>query len=139
MLQSEPRPSGSAMLHVQQHSHHSLCRLLGVRSALPHNAPRAPILLQHSPPHQIQPTAVDPFAVACESFSHESQTLWNSATTRVPHAAMDGHPMQAQIVEQVVHQALAAARYDALALVALLDPVADAAIPVGPVDGMAAY
>src|SRR5450759_469911 len=109
------------------------------RTFLCHSAARAPVILQHSPSHQIQPAVVDPLSIACHAFAREPQALGNRATARVPHAALDGHPVQAQIVEQVVQQALAATRDNALAPITLLDPVADAAIPVGPVDGMAAY
>src|ERR1017187_4549635 len=77
-------------------------------------------------------------AIACDAFAGEPQALGNGATARVQDAALDGHPVQAQIVEQVVQQALAATRDDALTPVALLDPVADVAIAVGPVDWVAA-
>src|ERR1035438_4319362 len=101
--------------------------------------PRAPVLLQHSVARQVQPVVVDPLAVACDAFPRKPQPLGNRPAARVQRAAVDGYAVQAQIVEQVVQQVFAATRDDALAPITLLDPVADAAIPVGPVDGMAAY
>src|ERR1035441_8527771 len=102
------------------------------------SAAGAPVVIEHSPAHQVEPAIVDPLAVACDAFAGEPQALGNGATARVQGAALDGHPVQAQIVEQVVQQALAATRDDALTPVALLDPVADVAIAVGPVDWVAA-
>src|ERR1039458_5839333 len=102
------------------------------------NPPCAPVVLQHAPRHQIQPVVVDPLAVADDAFAREPEPLGDGAASRVRDATVDGHAVQAQIVEEVVQEALAAARDGALSPMALLDPVADAATPVGPVDGMAA-
>src|SRR4030095_15213868 len=52
----------------------------------------------------------------------------------VRDAALNRHPVQPQIVEQVVEYALAASRHDTLTLIALLDPVTHTAMPVGPID-----
>ena len=57
----------------------------------------------------------------------------------IPRAALDGDAMQAGIVEQVIEQVGAAAGHDAAALARRVDPVADAAMAIVPIDRMATH
>src|ERR1019366_6758427 len=119
-------------------SYQRLSAFIGGQRLQRPGAARAPVVLQHAPRHQIQPVVVDPLAVAGDAFADEPEPLRDGATASVRDAAVDGDAVQAEIVEEVVQEALAAARDGALSPMALLDPVADAAIAVGPVDRMAA-
>src|ERR1035438_3131729 len=93
------------------------------------NPPGAPVALQHAPGHQIEPAVVDPLAVAGDAFAGESEPFGDGAAACVLDGAVDGHALQAQIVEQVVQEALAAVR---LFRAGDLDAAAEAFYPYVP-------
>src|SRR5207249_4938398 len=81
---------------------------------------------------------IDPFGFANHSFTLKTQARGNRAASRIPGAAANRHTVQKQIVEEVIQKRRTTPRNQPLALTVRVQPVSDAAIPVRPVDGVAA-
>src|SRR4051812_41701288 len=97
-----------------------------------------PVRGEHAPDYKVYPAVVYPLGFAHDAFAGEAQPLRNRAASLVAGAALNGDAMQGEVIEQVIDQGRAAFRHQAAALPIRIDPIADAAMLVGPIDRMAA-
>ena len=130
------------------------------------DAPRFPLLLkvldahdklslQVHPPQEIASTlggepktefwyvaAADPGAELYLGFREAitrkqfEKALRDGTAPVIPGAATNLHPMEGELIKQVIEHHLATARHDAFALLGGRDPVTNAAIAIGPIDGV---
>src|SRR5262249_39416663 len=85
----------------------------------------------------IEKAIVDPLGLAQQTFARKAQPLRDGATAHVARGALYGDAVEAHAIHKIVNHGGAAAGHDAAALKARGEPVADAAMAGGPIDGMA--
>src|SRR6185436_13058785 len=96
-----------------------------------------PVLFQHAPYDEVHPSIVHPLSLAQDAFADESQARRDGAAPGIAGATLNGHAMEADLVEQVIDEGSAAPCHDASPLPLGFDPVTYAAIFVRPIDRVA--
>ena len=82
----------------------------------------------------IDEVIVEPLGLAHNALSPETQPLGYGAAPFVLGCARDAHPVQAKLLEGLIHQCPARSGHQALALELLAEPVAQRGGAVLPVD-----
>src|SRR5205807_415644 len=86
---------------------------------------------------QVHPPAAHPFRLPRHTLANETKPFRDRAALGVSRSAPDLDAVEHQLAKQILEQRPAAARHNPLLLPRRVDPVADTAIAVKPVDRMA--